>query len=1066
MTVPGQDSRLIQWTTAMAAALAGAIFGLAAARALFELDPLRLGAFGAWPGALLAGGAGAAGVLALHRLTERQAGSWRWPFIALALPLFSLLASDVNLIRSFTLLLGALALAGLLWMAPLTEPANPEIRPGSGARHIRPYLLPLSLFLFLFLLYLRTLAPAVGEADTFEFQVGIARLGIAHGSGYPLLMLIGRLFTLLPLGGTLAFRANITSAFFGALAGVGVERLSRRLGASPVVAVLAGLTFGVSPTLWARAVEVEVYTLNATFVLAILYLALGFLDPADDSAPHTSSRLQLTSYQLRLCLLALVFGLSLTNHLTTLLLAPAVLAAVLMGFISKRQARVAPGARWTSSVLCHLPLAGFAGGSLFVVLSFLLGLSVYLYLPLRWPAINHGEALSLAGLLNILSGNEARGAFQWRLPFQDLGRYPIVWGKIVAEYGWAGLALAALGIFSRLRSPNPSMPVGAQAWVGRFGVMGTLGLAYAGYLYFALAFNVPDPDFSAFFIPLHLITVVLMGLGLQWLLNVILPGKRPMATTPGTARTILGSLFLTAVCLLPLSSIWRTFPAVDHSSNWAGQQAGELMLGQPLAEHAAILADSEKIAPLDYLQIAEGRRPDLDIVVLPDEASYRAALDERVAAGQVVYLGRYLPGLGAGYSLRSAGPLVEVSPTPFTFTSLRVQPALAQIANSDISLDGYATLEGETSLKGAAPGELNVSLVWQARSQPADNLLVNLRLVDGAGRVGWQSVGSVPISGLYPTNAWRAGEVLSDFYSLPVATSLAPGDYQLQVALLPPFATASDTAWTPVAPVSIWPPVRSPIPPHVLRDQIGPNWLLGYDLPEAVAPGAKFAVTLYWLRTNQSEVVPGPAAPDKVGDMQSIAAWPVGAVVPVQYQLTAPQTGSDFSLALGGGAPAICGWLAPTASACPLPLIKLAGQAAAEGAVNFDNQILLNQARLNATTVGPGGSVSLDLEWQALRAVAPDYTVFVHLLGPDGLVHGQIDRWPVSGTRATSGWAPGERIADPYVIQLPADAPAGDYQVEIGLYLLSTSERLSVLNAAGVPVDDRLLLRGLVVKPP
>ena len=45
-------------------------------------------------------------------------------------------------------------------------------------------------------------------------------------------------------------------------------------------------------------------------------------------------------------------------------------------------------------------------------------------------------------------------------------------------------------------------------------------------------------------------------------------------------------------------------------------------------EHAAILANSEKIAPLGYLQIAEGRRPDLDIIVLPDEASYRANADD------------------------------------------------------------------------------------------------------------------------------------------------------------------------------------------------------------------------------------------------------------------------------------------------------------------------------------------------------------------------------------------------------------------------------------------------------
>ena len=237
---------------------------------------------------------------------------------------------------------------------------------------------------------------------------------------------------------------------------------------------------------------------------------------------------------------------------------------------------------------------------------------------------------------------------------------------------------------------------------------------------------------------------------------------------------------------------------------------------------------------------------------------------------------------------------------------------------------------------------------------------------------------------------------------------------------------------------------------------------MGYDLPEAVAPGASYAVTLYWLRTSQSDVVPGPFSPAR---LTSIAPWPVGALVPVVYHLTAPASGAEIELVVDGDGPAVCGWLAASARNCPLPPIQLAGQAAAEGAINFGNQILLNQARLETPRAAPDGSVTVNLEWQALRAIGEDYTVFVHLLGPDGLVHGQIDRWPVSGTRATSGWAPGERIVDPYVIQLPADAPPGAYQVEIGLYLLSTGERLPVLNTDGVPVDDRLLLPGLSVQP-
>ncbi|MEP7359068.1 MAG: hypothetical protein ABI847_17590, partial [Anaerolineales bacterium] len=160
-----------------------------------------------------------------------------------------------------------------------------------------------------------------------------------------------------------------------------------------------------------------------------------------------------------------------------------------------------------------------------------------------------------------------------------------------------------------------------------------------------------------------------------------------------------------------------------------------------------------------------------------------------------------------------------------------------------------------------------------------------------------------------------------------------------------------------------------------------------------------------------------------------------------------------------------CGWLAPETTGCALPPIRLAGQVAAEGVYNFDGRLLLTQAAVQTPAAAPSATVSVQLTWQALQAMTEDYTVFVHLLGPDGQVHGQVDAWPVSGTRATSGWASGEIINDPYTIRVEPDAPPGEYQVEIGLYLLSTGERLPVLNADGEPVDDHVLLAGLRVGP-
>jgi hypothetical protein len=135
----------------------------------------------------------------------------------------------------------------------------------------------------------------------------------------------------------------------------------------------------------------------------------------------------------------------------------------------------------------------------------------------------------------------------------------------------------------------------------------------------------------------------------------------------------------------------------------------------------------------------------------------------------------------------------------------------------------------------------------------------------------------------------------------------------------------------------------------------------------------------------------------------------------------------------------------------------------APGAVNFADKILLRSFSIDTPSVGPGGIFRTSAEWQALASLDVDYTVFVHLIGPDGVVHGQIDTWPVQGTRPTTSWRPGERLADTYEIRVPEDAPPGDYQVEVGWYLLATLERLPVLGEGGTPVDDKYLQEGLTI---
>jgi len=86
------------------------------------------------------------------------------------------------------------------------------------------------------------------------------------------------------------------------------------------------------------------------------------------------------------------------------------------------------------------------------------------------------------------------------------------------------------------------------------------------------------------------------------------------------------------------------------------------------------------------------------------------------------------------------------------------------------------------------------------------------------------------------------------------------------------------------------------------------------------------------------------------------------------------------------------------------------------------------------------------------------YTVFAHLLDSENQVRGQKDSLPAGGARPTTGWVPGEFIIDEYGLVVEADAPPGEYLLEVGMYDASTGERLSALDVEGRVLDNRLVL--------
>jgi hypothetical protein len=335
-----------------------------------------------------------------------------------------------------------------------------------------------------------------------------------------------------------------------------------------------------------------------------------------------------------------------------------------------------------------------------------------------------------------------------------------------------------------------------------------------------------------------------------------------------------------------------------------------------------------------------------------------------------------------------------------------------------------------------------------------------------------------------------------------LADDLPPGTYRLEVGLFHPFSRTglsphTETGWLSVLDLTVRAPaVPAPAPQHRLRAIAPGQWqIVGVDLPSEAQPGERVAVRLYWQAMASlpdlevgARMLPNPdthsISPTTSDWDWSIpgqgeyptSSWAPGKPVITTHSVTMPDSGEEATVEVavrerasrGSRLAFVPHWLGQQTTALELPTIQLAGLPA--GAINYGDRIVLLDSDLEAHSRGelpPGAPVELAVVWRAAQEMEEDYTLFVQLLGPDGMPKGQIDVWPKNGTHPTSQWRQGEAVEDHYRVYLDPDAPPGQYQVAVGWYLLRTMERLPVLDTDGRAVDDKLLLPGpTVVRPP
>lgn len=278
-----------------------------------------------------------------------------------------------------------------------------------------------ALWFITFSVYWMTMAPTIGFIDSGELSTVAVSLGIAHPTGYPLFTLLARMFSLLPIASEEIVRLNILSAlitsisvvvFFFLFLELASDQKGKKDGwATLIIASISSMFIGFSKTFWFQGLAIEVYSLH---VLLILFALLLFVKSVKTRSMH------------HWYLFAFVVGLAFTNHLTTILLAP----AMLYWFFAEH----------------GIGKAAFKKIGLLAV-PFAAGLSLYCYLPIRaaqLPLLNWGNPQSTERLWWHITGKQFR-VFMFSSSEAARRQLSYFFENLSVEFFFPVLILAGLG---------------------------------------------------------------------------------------------------------------------------------------------------------------------------------------------------------------------------------------------------------------------------------------------------------------------------------------------------------------------------------------------------------------------------------------------------------------------------------------------------------------------------------------------------------------------------------------------------------------------------------------------
>ncbi len=642
--------------------------------------------------------------------------------------------------------------------------------------HFTPHLLFAAVFLAALALYSFTLAPGVGGGDAGEHQFAAPLLGIPHTTGYPLYILLGKLWTMLIPISSMAWRMNLFSALWGALAagltGLVVyylangESANRRMAnnASAVLsAFVAGLTLAVGLTLWQWSVIAGVRSMNV-FFFALLTLE-AILWQRQIVGERSTLNVQHSESILRL--LALTIGLSLAHHRTTVFFLPSL-------------------ALWVISYDPHLLRQPKRMAILALLALAPLSLYGFIYLRgLNHPPYTHELITDFQSFWFLVGSGDSQGLFLSIDPAFLPARLAFIWQDLLTQLSWLGVILAVGGGVWLLRQ-----------WPRQFFFQALLVVLL---LLFTLDFEVVNLNEAPtwYLMPAYFILAVWVGLGIKGIYDLRFTTRAPIRGVydfwPVFGKSLthypLSSMFyplttLIIIALLGYTLAWPNWQTIYAASTSPMDDWRQLLRG-PQAERfvesslpevqpdSIIWGDWEQYTPLKYYQLINGWRPDVTVRNPLDRWPEKVAAAH--AAGQPVYFTRKPADLIGTPYLTMVGPLIYLQTAPQLTPPDGLTPLKANFEN-ELELIGYrAEVWPQNSPGGQKAGEiLQLRLYWRVPQKTKWDYALSLRLIDSTGQEFYKKDALHPVLSSYPTSLWTPGEVVGDYYELPLPPEHGP----------------------------------------------------------------------------------------------------------------------------------------------------------------------------------------------------------------------------------------------------------------------------------------------------